>query len=127
MKLESAALKGKDVLRLKPIIKNEILETTPLIQEIFEKRNKYTKRDLAYSAHIYLAEGLSRLAIQQAKEKDVDTIGFSGGVAYNEILVKAMRKTIETAGMRFLVHERVPPGDGGLSFGQAVASGFFRL
>jgi hydrogenase maturation protein HypF len=127
MKLESAALKGKDVLKLKPIIKNRILETTPLVQEIFEKRNKYTKRDLAYSAHIYLADGLSRLGIQQAQEKDVDTIGFSGGVAYNEILVKAMRKTIEGSGMRFLVHERVPPGDGGLSFGQAVASGFFRL
>lgn len=127
MKLESAALKGKDVLKLKPTIKNEILETTPLIQEIFEKRNKYSKRDLAYSAHIYLADGLSGLAMQQAQEKNVDTIGFSGGVAYNEILVKTMRKTIEDSGMRFLVHERVPPGDGGLSFGQAVASGFFKL
>jgi hydrogenase maturation protein HypF len=127
MKLESAALKGKDVLKLKPIIKNGVLETTPLIQEIFEKRDMYKKRDLAYSAHIYLACGLSALAIRQAQEKDVNMIGFSGGVAYNGILVKAMRKIIEDSDMRFLVHERVPLGDGGLSFGQAVASGFFKL
>jgi hydrogenase maturation factor HypF (carbamoyltransferase family) len=35
-----------------------------------------------------------------------------------------MRKIVEKAGLRFVVHEVVPPGDGGLSFGQAVVGGF---
>jgi hydrogenase maturation factor HypF (carbamoyltransferase family) len=35
-----------------------------------------------------------------------------------------MRRVIEAANLRFLVHEAIPPGDGGLSFGQTVASGF---
>jgi hydrogenase maturation factor HypF (carbamoyltransferase family) len=35
-----------------------------------------------------------------------------------------MRKTVENAGLRFYVNEAVPPGDGGVSFGQAVIGGF---
>jgi hydrogenase maturation protein HypF len=38
-----------------------------------------------------------------------------------------MRKMVEAAGLQFLVHEFVPPGDGGLSFGQAVVGGFFKF
>jgi hydrogenase maturation protein HypF len=38
-----------------------------------------------------------------------------------------MRKIVEASGFRFLVHQAVPPGDGGLSFGQVVASGFFQF
>jgi hydrogenase maturation protein HypF len=127
MKLESTALKGKDILNLKPLVKNNVLQTTPLLQEIFENRNKYTKRDLAYSAHVYLANGLAQLAIQQAEDNNVKTVGFSGGVACNEILARNIRKNVEAVNIHFLMHGTIPPGDGGLSFGQAVASGFFKL
>ncbi|MEM2117780.1 MAG: carbamoyltransferase HypF [Candidatus Bathyarchaeia archaeon] len=127
MKLESIALKGKDAIRLKPIIKSNTLDTTQMLLEIFEKRNKNSKADLAYSMHSYLARGLAELAIENAKNNGVRTIGFSGGAACNEILASIMRKTVEAAGLRFLVHESVPPGDGGVSFGQAVVGGFFQV
>ncbi|MGQ9641276.1 MAG: carbamoyltransferase HypF [Candidatus Bathycorpusculaceae bacterium] len=127
MKLESAALKGGDVLKLKPAIKSDALETTQLLLEIFENKTKHHVADLAYSAHAYLARGLATLAIEKALENNVKTIGFSGGVACNGILVALMRETVEEAGLRFLVHKVVPPGDGGLSFGQAVVGGFFRF
>jgi hydrogenase maturation protein HypF len=81
---------------------------------------------LAYSTHVYIAKGLAALAIKQADENDVRTIGFSGGVACNEILTKEMRRQVEDAHLLFLVHEIVPPGDGGLSFGQVAVSGFFQ-
>ena len=127
MLLESTALGGRDVLKLKPVIRGNVLETTPLLQQIFEKKSEYSKQDLAYSAHVYLACGLVELAIQIAEENALKTVGFSGGVACNEILTRNMRKMVEDAKIRFLVHESIPPGDGGLSFGQAVASGFFRV
>jgi hydrogenase maturation factor HypF (carbamoyltransferase family) len=38
-----------------------------------------------------------------------------------------MREVVEAAGLRFLVHEAVPAGDGGMSFGQAVVGGFSRF
>jgi hydrogenase maturation protein HypF len=127
MKLESAAMKGKDALKLQPIVKSNTLDTTQMLLEIFEKREKEPKADLARSAHAYLAKGLATLAMEKAVENDVKAIGFSGGTACNEILTLIMRKIVETAGLRFLVHQAVPPGDGGLSFGQAVVGGFFRF
>jgi hydrogenase maturation protein HypF len=124
MKLESAALKGKDTLRLEPIIKGDTLDTTQMLLEIFEKRGKEARENLAYSAHAYLAKGLAALAIEKALENNIKIIGFSGGVACNQILTAIMRKIVENAGLLFLVHKAVPPGDGGLSFGQAVVGGF---
>jgi hydrogenase maturation protein HypF len=125
MKLEAAATKGKDVLNLQPIIKGNILNTTQMLLEIFENREKHSKADLAYSAHAYLAKGLAALAVEEASKNKVKAVGFSGGVACNEILALTMREIVESAGLGFLVHEAVPPGDGGLSFGQAVVGGFF--
>jgi len=127
MKLESAATKGKDVLKLEPIIKGDTLNTTELLLEIFENRERFAIHDLAFSAHVYLAKGLAELAIGKALENGVKNVGFSGGVACNEILAKIMWEAVEAAGLKFLVHEAVPPGDGGLSFGQAFAAGFSPL
>ena len=126
MKLESVAFQGKDVLGLKPIIEGDTLNTGQILEEIFQNIGKHSRRDLAYSAHAYMAKGLAALATKQADENDVKTIGFSGGVACNEILTRVMRKQVEDAHLIFLVHEGIPPGDGGLSFGQAAASGFFQ-
>jgi hydrogenase maturation protein HypF len=127
MKLEASAIKGRDMLNLRPIIKDNTLNTTQMLLEIFENREKHSRADLAYSAHAYLAKGLATLAIEKASESDTKTIGLSGGAACNEILALTMRKIVESAGLGFLVHEAVPPGDGGLSFGQAVVGGFFHF
>ncbi len=127
MKLESASLKGKDIFKLKPIIHGEKLETTSMIRTIFGKRNKISARNLGYSAHVYLAKGLASLAIEKAVSLGVKDIGFSGGAACNEILAKVMREEVEQAGLRFFVHEAVPAGDGGVSFGQAVVAGFSKF
>lgn len=127
MKLESTALKGKDVLKLKPVLHGETLDTSCLLRSIFEKKADFSVGDLAYSVHAYLAKGLGSLAVEKASVLDVKSVGFSGGAACNLILAKVMRKTVEDAGLRFYVHEAVPAGDGGVSFGQAVVGGFSRF
>ena len=124
MKLESAATNGKDALKLKPIIKEDTLDTTEMLLKIFENRENYSKADLAYSAHAYLARGLALVATEKAQEDGIGKIGFSGGAACNQILVSIMRNAMENAGFQFLVQKAIPPGDGGLSFGQTVAVGF---
>ncbi|MFB3888407.1 MAG: carbamoyltransferase HypF [Candidatus Bathyarchaeia archaeon] len=127
MKLESAAIKGRDALRLEPEIHGDVLDTTNLLHAVFENRGSTSETDLAYSVHAYLSHGLAELAVQKAVEKGVGTVGFSGGAAVNVLLASMMRETVESAGLRFLVHEAVPAGDGGVSFGQAVVAGFSRF
>ena len=124
MKLESAAIKGEDVLSLKPILHGDTLDTTTMLRSIFEATGKFSTGDLAYSAHVYLAKGLASLAVQKALALGVKEVGFSGGAACNQILASVMRKVVDEAGLRFVVHEAVPAGDGGISFGQAVIGGF---
>ncbi len=126
MKLESAATDRKDALKLKPSLKNDTLETTPLILELFEKKTDFTVQDLAYSVHAYLAKGLATLAVEKAKQNEIGTIGFSGGVACNQMLTSILRRIVEHSSLNFVVHEAIPAGDGGISFGQAVTGGFFR-
>jgi hydrogenase maturation protein HypF len=127
MKLESAAVKGKDALNMKPLTSGNVLDTTQMFHAIFENIGKASTADLAYSAHAYLAQGLASLAVEKAFEQGVKAVGFSGGAACNQILAGIMRRTVEAAGLKFLVHEAVPAGDGGVSFGQAVVGGFFKL
>jgi hydrogenase maturation protein HypF len=127
MKLESAAVTGKDVLNLKPILHGDTVDTTCMLRSIFENKEKLSTANLAYSAHAYLAKGLASLAVEKALTLGVKAVGFSGGAACNQILAKVTRETVESAGLRFLVHEAVPAGDGGVSFGQAVVGGFSRF
>jgi hydrogenase maturation protein HypF len=127
MKLESAALSGKDTLNLKPILHGEILDSTIMLKTVFENIGKVSTADLAYSAHAYLANGLASLAVEKASAQGVKNVGFSGGAACNQTLAEIMRATIESAGLRFCVHESIPAGDGGVSFGQAAVAGFNRV
>jgi len=126
MKLESAALKGKDVLNLTPRFKGKVLDTTVLVHEIFTKKDSFSVADLTCSVQSYIARGIAQLAVKEAERLNVKHVGFSGGVAYNEHITATIRRGIERDGFKFLVHNKIPPGDGGTSFGQAIVVGFQR-
>jgi hydrogenase maturation protein HypF len=120
MKLESAAQHGRDVIHLKPQIYGDVLSTSNLLWALYEDRGKHSVTDLTYSAHVYLAKGLAELAVKQAQEEGTKNVGFTGGVACNQILAETIRAAVEAAGLNFYVHAQIPAGDGGVSFGQAV-------
>jgi len=71
-----------------------------------------------------LAEGLVEMALVTAEESGLETVGFTGGVAFNEMMTAVMRQKVEERGLSFLRHKVVPPGDGGLSLGQAAVAPF---
>jgi hydrogenase maturation protein HypF len=62
------------------------------------------------------------MAIDQAQRLGVRAIGFSGGVAYNEHLSAVIQGQVEDHALRYVTHRHVPPGDGGIAFGQAIAA-----
>jgi len=129
MKLESAAYYG-DPLSIKlPIdIKKQngkyVLRTSNIVREIISNKNYFKIKDLAASAQYTLAKGLAELAVLIAEEEGIDKIALSGGVAYNDAISRTIREIVTSHGFRFYRNKLVPPGDGGISFGQALI-GFF--
>jgi hydrogenase maturation protein HypF len=59
--------------------------------------------------------------VDAAQRRGLRAVGFTGGVAYNPAISARVRETVVDAGLEFVGHAAVPPGDGGLSYGQAVA------
>lgn len=126
MKLESAAVEGKDILDLDPKIDGNVIDTSFLLNTIFNHRKKRSVADLAYSAEAYLARSLAELAVSQAERLNVKAIGFSGGVAYNEHITKTVRQRVEKNGIKFVTQRLIPPGDAGTSIGQTIAATFMK-
>jgi len=50
------------------------------------------------------------------------TVVLAGGVFANRRLLERTRALLESRGLRVLVPERLPPGDGGISYGQAAVA-----
>jgi hydrogenase maturation protein HypF len=57
-----------------------------------------------------------------AASADTETVVLSGGVFQNRRLLEATTAGLHAIGLRVLAPERLPPGDGGLSFGQAAVA-----
>jgi hydrogenase maturation protein HypF len=122
MKLEACARGGQNRLDITPQIEKSILTTANLVHTVFMARNDISARDLAFSVETYLAQGLASLATDTANRSGIKTIGVSGGVAYNEHICLEMKLFVEEKGYEFKMHERIPPGDGGIAFGQAIGA-----
>ncbi|NVM28692.1 MAG: carbamoyltransferase HypF [Candidatus Helarchaeota archaeon] len=77
-------------------------------------------KDIAASAQYNLAIEIANVAIELAQDRGINQIGFSGGVAYNAAITLTIKNQVEAAGLSFLQHEKIPPGDAGVSTGQCV-------
>ena len=102
-------------------IENGIIDTTHLIQELYEKYKMGVKAaDLALAFHNKLGNLFASVAIEYAKENHIKKIGFSGGVAYNHFIASQIAKRVKKASLTFVQHRNLPCGDGGISTGQAI-------
>ncbi|MBN2013578.1 MAG: carbamoyltransferase HypF [Candidatus Altiarchaeota archaeon] len=119
MKLEAAAIGGKEI-DFPVKVEDNVLNTTLIVERVLELRDSHPLKDIAFSAQRALAEGLALIAVDVAEKNTIDTIGVSGGVAYNNLIVRTIAEYVREKGFRFVQNESVPCGDGGISFGQAV-------
>ncbi|MFW5921938.1 MAG: carbamoyltransferase HypF [Halodesulfurarchaeum sp.] len=101
---------------------HRVLDGRSLARQIDELLGAEPTGVLAATAQDALARGLASVAIEAGRTRGVDAIGFSGGVAYNEAISKCIRGRVEAAGFEYLDHELVPPGDAGISYGQALVA-----
>jgi len=129
MKLESAAKRGHDNIRIsiKPYIENKkaIINTSDLLLEVIELlKSDVAVEEIACAAQRTLAESLSEVALMSASSHNVDKIGVTGGVFYNEFISEVVKQTVEDAGYTYLQHEQTCAGDGSVSMGQCAVAGW---
>ncbi|WP_198681643.1 carbamoyltransferase HypF [Kribbella rubisoli] len=73
--------------------------------------------------HQGLAELMVTLAERARAAEGLTTVGLSGGVFVNKVLLSATTRALTGAGFAVLRHRRVPPTDAGIALGQlAVAA-----
>lgn len=124
MKLESVA--HDSGLRIEPEFIDSgngmiDLDSSWLLLSIIDLLKQGAKRsEIAYAAQWHIGEALAEIACLTANQEEIEHIGFSGGVALNRIITKAILGVISEQGHTPLLHRRVPPGDGGISAGQIM-------
>ena len=77
---------------------------------------------LSAGFHAGAAEGFINAAANARIETDINTVALSGGCMANRRLARLLRVGLQEKGFTVLQHRNVSPGDGGLSFGQAVVA-----
>ncbi|MDR1849544.1 MAG: carbamoyltransferase HypF [Zoogloeaceae bacterium] len=97
-------------------VENDALDLSPLLLSLVEENNP---AEGAARFHQVLALALSDWAIAQAKAEKIEEIALAGGCLQNALLSRQMVVHLERAGLRPLLPQAVPPGDGGLALGQA--------
>jgi hydrogenase maturation protein HypF len=72
--------------------------------------------------HNAVARATARGCADLAARHGTDAVVLSGGVFQNRLLLERTAAGLAAAGLRVLVPERLPPGDGGIAYGQAAVA-----
>ena len=98
------------------------LPTLSLVKELAERKLAgENSNQLALHFHKGLA-GMIVSACEKAREETgINTVALSGGVYQNKLLLDYSVTMLEERGFHVLRHHLLPPNDGGISLGQAVA------
>jgi hydrogenase maturation protein HypF len=79
-------------------------------------------RLVAARFHNSLAAATAEAVARIARERGLGTAVLSGGVFQNRVLLEGVAGRLDAAGLRVLIPERLPPNDGGISYGQAAVA-----
>jgi hypothetical protein len=97
----------------------DVLDPSPLVDTVLREIQHGTDRALiAAGFHQSLGRATAELAASLARRYQLDTVALSGGVFQNVRFSDIVEDALVCEGLHVLVHESVPPNDGGISVGQ---------
>ena len=100
-----------------------VIDPTPLIiQIVADLRDGVPAPAIAAGLHLAVVDAISAVVADVSRRRGVGTVGLSGGVFQNAILLSTVRRQLDDHGLRVLTHSLVPPNDGGLALGQAAVA-----
>jgi hydrogenase maturation protein HypF len=106
-----------DWARLEPIRMSVAPLWRGLLEELQQGRDH---AGIAARFHSSIAAGFVQAVLRARTVTNVGQVALSGGCMHNRRLGRLLRVGLEAAGLEVFAHRRVSPGDGGLSYGQAV-------
>ncbi|WP_306052104.1 carbamoyltransferase HypF [Natronococcus wangiae] len=126
MKLEALAVDGTPVgigVPFGRVDGRPVVDTPGLFAALVDLLESGRSRArVAATAQDALARGLATIAVDAAAERSREAVALTGGVAYNDRIATRVRERVTDAGFEFLGNERVPPGDGGIAYGQVAVA-----
>ena len=122
MRLEAVARAGKPPYHpwpgLEALVTPPVIRTELLLAELARRRFSQPRRQLAAQLHQSFAWLVAQLAAEVFPPGCLVAVG--GGCLVNRLLRVCLARELEARGFQVLLPKEVPPGDGGLSYGQAV-------
>jgi len=100
-----------------------ILDPTPMWEELLaDLRKGEAPARMSSRFHAGLADVYARAVVAASERTGIRQVCLSGGVFHNRLLTHLVFRALREAGMEIYLPEKVSPGDGGLSYGQAVVA-----
>ena len=98
-----------------------LLGWKPLIARVWEDRRRGIPVEaIAARFHRGLAAAIAAMCARIRDDTGLPAVALSGGVFHNSVLTAMCVRLLRSRGFRVLEHRDFPPGDGGLSLGQAL-------
>ena len=82
----------------------------------------FDRERVALRFHCTLADMVSGVCAGLASDNGAEIVGLSGGCFQNRLLTRLCVTRLREVGLRPVIHREVPPNDGGVALGQAVAA-----
>jgi hydrogenase maturation protein HypF len=98
-----------------------IIKAEPVIRRAVEDLlNGLSPQKVSAKFHLGVAHLIANIAHHVRDERRLSRVVLSGGVFQNMLLLESARRLLKEDGFEVFTHSRVPPNDGGISFGQAA-------
>ena len=117
MKMEPLLRRGTMLEGYETYTESGVIKTAHLFNDVSSEAKK---EDVAYSIVRSIMDEMVNVACDDAQNRGIDAIGITGGVSYNGPITQMFENAVRARGMKPILHNKVPNGDGGISVGQAI-------
>lgn len=113
--------KGRYAFELKKEQPLWLMDVLPMFPELVADIERgLSPGSVAQKFHLTLVEMFAAALLQLRDESGLNRVVLSGGVFHNQILLINLINKLTQQGFLVYHHQQVPPGDGGISLGQAI-------
>jgi hydrogenase maturation protein HypF len=121
IELEALADPDEEGLYSYEITGENIIDPRLMVKAILDDRNNgISIPRISARFHNSLAEMVLEMSIHLREKHNLNQVALSGGVWQNMTLLNKTVKNLKSESFQILLHQHIPPNDGGLALGQVV-------